>query len=107
MTQSNHLNLRTLLIAAVVVFSAGASAEPAAAASRYFKVVGPVGKVVWIRSGPAWTFKRIGFLPARARHIGSTGCKALATGRWCRVQYRGTWGWVPRRNLARDTMRAA
>lgn len=108
MSRSNPWQLRPLLVAAALALCAGASLEPAAAAPRYYRVVRvPVGKVVWIRSGPGWNFKKIGFLPSRARHIRSSGCKAFPADQWCRVKYRGTTGWAPRLNLARDTMRMA
>jgi uncharacterized protein YraI len=70
----------------------------------WFRVdgVSPV-RVLWVRSGPAVTFKRIGFLRHDARHIQNLGCQQLAGGTWCRIRYRRTEGWVSRNFLARDT----
>ena len=46
-----------------------------------------------VRSGPAVTYKRIGFLKANSRHIRSLGCQKLGRSEWCNIIYRGTEGW--------------
>lgn len=74
----------------------------------YVKVEGLApGRVLWVRSRPTVKSKRIGVLPASARHIRNLGCQALTAGRWCRIEYRGTRGWASQRYLAPDRRRRA
>jgi hypothetical protein len=103
----SYHRMRAALGAAILFVLSGNSA-PAAAAARYVKVaqVAP-GHVLWMHSGPGHHFQRVGFLPHGARQIRAYTCKALATGSWCQVRYRGTRGWASKRFLAKDSARFA
>ena len=73
---------------------------PAEAATAYLRVQGiSVGGAIWVHSGRP----RIGFFPATARHIRSHGCKSIDGGAWCRVEYRGTIGWVSKAFVSPDS----
>lgn len=75
----------------------------AEASATYLRVKNvPQGNVVWIRSAPAYSSKRIGQLPYDARHVRSYGCQRLTIDRWCKVRYLGVRGWVSQRYLAVD-----
>ena len=95
---------RLHILALSVCLVTGFAWSPVIADSSWFRVknVRP-GSVVWVRSGPAVTYKRIGFLKAGSRHIRSLGCQKLGRSEWCNIIYRGTEGWVSKRYLAKDT----
>lgn len=80
-----------------------ASPSDASSNSGYVRVanVSP-GDVVWLRSGPASTFKRVKPLPYNARHIRNYGCQAFETAKWCQVRYLGLLGWVSERYLIEE-----
>jgi len=85
----------------LVISPAGVSLAQSAS---YVKVTGlPVGRVVWVRSKPVSSAKRVGFLPATARHIRNYGCERSVASGWCQVRYRGTRGWVSKRYLKPDS----
>ena len=93
-----------LALASTILVVAQGSVSFAAQNASYVKVSGlSLGHVVWVRSEPVSSAKRIGFLPATARHIRSYGCKRFAASSWCDVRYRGTRGWVSQRYLKPDT----
>ncbi len=97
--------LSIILALAMVSLSWLSVVEPAQAktSSSYVKVIKlPPGQVLWIRSGPGQSFKRIGFLPYSARHIRNYGCKHFASGDWCSLRYRGARGWAAKGYLAAD-----
>lgn len=97
---------RAAALGAALLFALNGNSDPAAAAERYVKVAHVArGHVLWLRSGPGRHFKRIGFLPYGARHIRAYTCKALATGSWCQVRYRGIRGWASKRFLVKDRAR--
>lgn len=53
--------------------------------------------VLWIRSGPSTRYNKVGSIP-------SSGCGVRVDwsecrGPWCRVGYRGVWGWAHTRYL--------
>ncbi len=96
--------LPSLVLAAAILVAAPGGVSLAAQSASYVKVTGlPVGRVVWVRSKPVPSAKRVGFLPATARHIRSYGCERLVASGWCQVRYRGTRGWVSKRYLKPDT----
>lgn len=98
--------MRAALGAAILFALIGNSAPAAAATARYVKVVHVApGHVLWLHSGPGRHFQRIGFLPYSARQIRAYRCKALVTGSWCQLRYRGTRGWASKRFLAKDSAR--
>lgn len=93
-----------LAFAAFFLVSIPGGESLAAQSASYVKVTGlPVGRVVWVRSKPVSSAKRVGFLPATARHIRSYGCEHFVASGWCQVRYRGTRGWVSKRYLKPDT----
>ncbi len=101
------LSPRLALAAAILVTVLGGESLAASDVS-YVKVTGlPVGRVVWVRSKPGMSAKRVGFLPATARHIRSYGCSRFVTSGWCQIRYRGTRGWVSKRYLRPDLARRA
>ena len=109
MTFSRRRHIAKLaMISVVALIALGLSAphSPSTAEPTWFRVkdVRP-GSVLWVRSGPAVSFKRIGLLPYNARHIRSFGCKKVGRGTWCRVLYRHTKGWVSKNYLKRDRKR--
>ncbi|WP_425350531.1 SH3 domain-containing protein [Methylorubrum extorquens] len=96
------MTLLALATASLVAASGGVGA--AAQNASYVKVTGlSAGHVVWVRSEPMSSAKKLGFLPAKARHIRSYGCMRLAASGWCEVRYRGTRGWVSKHYLKPDT----
>ena len=46
--------------------------------------------VLWIHPAPSYTSKKIGKIPYNEKCLKNLGCK----GQWCKVNYRGTIGWV-------------
>lgn len=85
-----------------------AIAAEARAIGRFARVSGlPFGQVLWIRSAPDNSSKRIGFLPSNARHVRNFGCKPFTSGSWCELSYGGARGWAERRYLAADLARQA
>ncbi len=91
-----------LNLPSAVLFTVFGGVSLAAQSASYAKVTGlPVGRVIWVRSKPS--AKRVGFLPATARHIRSYGCRRSVASGWCQVRYRGTRGWVSKRYLKPDT----
>ena len=46
--------------------------------------------VLWMHPTPSYKSKKIGEIPYNTRCLKNLGCK----GRWCKVNYRGTVGWV-------------
>jgi hypothetical protein len=91
-----------------LVLSQIAVAAQTDAIGRFVRVTElPFGQVLWMRSAPDYSSKRIGFLPANARHVRNFGCEPFASGTWCELGYLGTRGWAERRYLAADLARQA
>lgn len=82
------------------------NASPSHAATKYFRVKNvPPGQIVWMRSGPAISFKRVSHLPYNARHILTYRCAKFETEEWCEVRQHGFRGWVSKRYLVEEKTR--
>lgn len=108
-SSSSRPDRRIMPIALAAAFvSLVAATHPASADARYVKVVNIApGHVLWLRSGPALHFERIGLLPHGTRHVRMYTCRRMGTDHWCQVRYRGIRGWASQRYLAKDSTRVA
>ena len=96
--------VKAAVLAGAVV--AGLSATQAAATADgpdYFRVVGVVrGDVLWIRSGPSVSYRKVGSIPYNGRGVSNLGCRRFGRSYWCNVEYGGVVGWSSGRYLAED-----
>lgn len=104
----NHFYAHVFLVCALVSSPIASCRGAYAAESNYVKAKGlSPGHVLWLRSEPTGSSKRIGFLPYSARHIQNFGCERANSRHWCQVIYRGTRGWALKRYLTDDRDRRA
>ncbi|RYB02446.1 SH3 domain-containing protein [Lichenibacterium ramalinae] len=86
------------LLLAPILAPLGASPAEAATYRRVIAVA--PGHVAWMHRAPDPASPKVGYLKSGALRVVTLGCRKLAKGGWCRVERRGTRGWVRDRYLA-------
>jgi uncharacterized protein YraI len=119
---SRHALRRSLVVAALVAATFVVPAHATADGPDHYRVRGvAAGSVVNLRAEPSTSAPRLARIPADATCLRNLGCRggltfeefttlseteqrkrAQANPRWCKVDYRGTVGWVAGRYLAED-----
>jgi hypothetical protein len=113
---------RSIWIAAGLLAAAALMARGAAAEERpaYWSVTGVgAGDVLHLRDMPSADSKSLAGIPPHAQHLKHIGCRRNqlpfetwvrlserarreAETQWCRIEYKGTQGWVAGRYLKRE-----
>jgi len=117
-----EMALGVALVAAVACHAAHADGGP-----DHYRVTGlPAGGAVHLRATPSAQGDILGYLPAGTQCLRNLGCEggltmeeftslpdaqrrdlAMQRPRWCKVDYRGTTGWVAGRYLSEGTCKTA
>lgn len=121
-----HASRRSLVVAALLAATFVVPAHATADGPDHYRVRGVApGSAVNLRAEPSAAAPRLARIPANATCLRNLGCRGGLTfeefttlsdvekrkraeenPRWCKVEYRGTVGWVAGRYLAEDSCTA-